>query len=508
MKEYYRIGETASLMGITTQTLRFYDKIGLVKPIKIDPRIGYRYYAYEQFHFIDRIKYLQSLGMPLDDIKEVMLSKKVERLLPFLDQQKKVLEEEEKKIRHQIEMVDWYKDYFTYMERNEDAPCVMHLKERYYLQVPCYKRDLLADMEIRLAKEKSEQGIDNAMYLRQYGYKISYDAFCKQKFRPDYYFIYLNEKVKDAPNILKLPEGDYLCFRERILEEAWNPQRIISYFQGKAKPELIKQVHKNYFKAGADCGITCSYQASIPGLMENGYTLEEAENLIRSAVKIFCEARDEWQEEEGREAGRAWPLCLGAAGPYGAYLADGSEYRGNYGITDEQLKEFHKRRVELLHEAGADIILFETVPSLKEAKVEAEIAEEYGYDYWISFSCLSENIICEGTPIAECAKTFAKGYPHLKMIGVNCTKPEYITGLIHKIKENCDIPIGVYPNSGEEYDAVKKVWFGKQSALSFEQYAYNYMKSGASAVGGCCTTVAKHVEEVVRAKKRFSEEQK
>ena len=128
MKEYYRIGETASLMGITTQTLRFYDKIGLVKPIKIDPRTGYRYYAYEQFHFIDRIKYLQSLGMPLDDIKEVMLSKKVERLLPFLDQQKKVLEEEEKKIRHQIEMVDWYKDYFTYMERNEDAPCVMHLK--------------------------------------------------------------------------------------------------------------------------------------------------------------------------------------------------------------------------------------------------------------------------------------------------------------------------------------------------------------------------------------------
>lgn len=170
----------------------------------------------------------------------------------------------------------------------------------------------------------------------------------------------------------------------------------------------------------------------------------------------------------------------------------------------ELIKQVHKNYFK----AGADIILFETVPSLKEAKVEAEIAEEYGYDYWISFSCLSENIICEGIPIAECATTFAKGYLHLKMIGVNCTKPEYITGLIHKIKENCDIPIGVYPNSGEEYDAVKKVWFGKQSALSFEQYAYNYMKSGASAVGGCCTTVAKHVEEVVKAKKRFSEEQK
>ena len=103
----------------------------------------------------------------------------------------------------------------------------------------------------------------------------------------------------------------------------------------------------------------------------------------------------------------------------------------------ELIKQVHKNYFK----AGADIILFETVPSLKEAKVEAEIAEEYGYDYWISFSCLSKNIICEGTPIAECATIFAKGYPHLKMIGVNCTKPEYITGLIHKIKENCDIPI-------------------------------------------------------------------
>lgn len=74
------------------------------------------------------------------------------------------------------------------MERNEDAPCVMHLKERYYLQVPCYESDLLADMEIRLAKEKSEQGIENAMYLRQYGYKISYDAFCRQQFKPDLLF--------------------------------------------------------------------------------------------------------------------------------------------------------------------------------------------------------------------------------------------------------------------------------------------------------------------------------
>lgn len=94
-------------------------------------------------------------------------------------------------------------------------------------------------MEIRLAKEKSEQGIDNAMYLRQYGYKISYEGFCKQQFQPDFYFIYLNKKVKDVRNIQKFPEGEYLCFREKILEEKWNPQRIMNYFHGKKKPELM-----------------------------------------------------------------------------------------------------------------------------------------------------------------------------------------------------------------------------------------------------------------------------
>lgn len=77
------------------------------------------------------------------------------------------------------------------------------------------------------------------MYLRQYGYKISYSKFCEQKFRPDYYFIYLNEKVKGFKNIYKLPEGEYLCFREKILEENWNSQRIINYFQGKEEPKLM-----------------------------------------------------------------------------------------------------------------------------------------------------------------------------------------------------------------------------------------------------------------------------
>ena len=181
------------------------------------------------------------------------------------------------------------------------------------------------------------------------------------------------------------------------------------------QPEMVKQVHKNYFKAGADCGITCSYQATVPGLMDIGYTKEQAEELIAKSVEIFLEAREEWWQEEGEKAGHTWPLCLASVGPYGAYLADGSEYRGHYEVSEETLYEFHKHRMELLWEAGADLLLLETQPSLREALVEAKIAEEMGADYWISFSCGDDKHINEGTKIAECARAFSRDphkYPH------------------------------------------------------------------------------------------------
>ena len=277
-------------------------------------------------------------------------------------------------------------------------------------------------------------------------------------------------------------------------------------------PDLVKQVHLDYFRAGADCGITCSYQATIPGLMANGSTREEAEQLIARSVEIFIEARDQWWQEEGEKAGRAWPLCLAGIGPYGAYLADGSEYRGHYGVSDEVLDEFHRRRMEILHQVGADILLIETQPSLHEALLAAGIVEELGADYWISFSCMDEKHICEGDPIRKCAEVFAKDHPHLQMIGVNCSKPVYIEGLVRELRAGLQeaakdggrmIPIGVYPNSGEEYDAVTKTWHGTGDAKNFGEYALDYMKAGADAVGGCCTTVASHVEQVVAARKAF-----
>jgi len=275
------------------------------------------------------------------------------------------------------------------------------------------------------------------------------------------------------------------------------------------QPDKVRQVHIDYFRAGADCGITCSYQASIPGLMDNGLTLREAENIITRSVQIFLAARGDWWQREGQEEDRVYPLCLGACGPYGAYLANGAEYRGHYGVSDAVLKDFHKHRIELLWEAGADLLLFETEPSLHEALLEAELAEELGADYWISFSCQDGQFTNEGDNLTECAKLLSKGHPHLQMLGVNCTPPKYISKAIASLKAGTDLPIGVYPNSGEIYDAATKTWHGESDTQkSFGAYAEEWYKAGASAVGGCCRTAATHIEQVAQARNKLAAKKK
>ena len=159
-----------------------------------------------------------------------------------------------------------------------------------------------------------------------------------------------------------------------------------------------------------------------------------------------------------------------------------------------------------LSKAGADLLLLETQPSLREALVEAKIAEEMGADYWISFSCGDDKHINEGTKIAECARAFSRDphkYPHLKMIGVNCTKPAYIVSLIREFRTATDLPIAVYPNSGEEYDPVTKTWHGTNDKRTFYDYALSYFQNGATAVGGCCTTVESHIRQVTQARRDF-----
>ena len=259
------------------------------------------------------------------------------------------------------------------------------------------------------------------------------------------------------------------------------------------EPNLIKQVHREYFEAGADIGMSASYQATIPGFMKRGRTLDEAEALIKSSVTLLLEARDEWWSAS--RTGREYPLAAAAVGPYGAYLADGSEYRGNYEFSAGELAEFHRRRMELLKEAGADCFAIETIPSLAEARVLAGLADELDLDCWVTFSCRNGFENCEGTPVADCAREMTK-FKSVCAVGVNCTAPVYIENLIKEIRAVCRLPMIVYPNSGEEYDPATKTWHGAKDGLSHADYVRKWIAAGARVIGGCCRTRPADVREI------------
>lgn len=261
-------------------------------------------------------------------------------------------------------------------------------------------------------------------------------------------------------------------------------------------PEVIEQVHYEYFLAGADCAMTASYQATIDGFLKKGYTLSQAENFITDSVKIAAKARDRfWQDPKNRE-GRPYPLIVAAVGPYGAYLADGSEYRGDYDVSETELMDFHRRRMQLLLEAGADVLACETVPCLFEAQAMAKTVGEFQDALcWVSFSCNSEDTICDGTSIAVCAAAMDV-FDQVVAVGINCTPPHLLPSLIRQVKAGTKKPIAVYPNSGEIYDPVSKTWMGTSQGKGFTLASKSWYEAGARLIGGCCRTTPADIAQV------------
>ena len=262
------------------------------------------------------------------------------------------------------------------------------------------------------------------------------------------------------------------------------------------QPEAIKQLHYDYFKAGADCAITASYQATVDGFMKRGLTEAQAIDLIKKSVRLAIEARDEFWADESNRSGRSKPFIAASVGPYGAYLADGSEYCGNYGLTEEQLTEFHRPRMKALIEAGADTLACETIPSPIEARALVKLLGEFeSVSAWISFSCRDETHVCEGQKLEKCIRQ-VESNPQVAAVGVNCTSPEFIPSLIREAKKVTDKPILVYPNSGESYDAKKHDWNDDPVYESFSDEAREWYKDGASLIGGCCRTSPRDIQMI------------
>jgi homocysteine S-methyltransferase len=262
------------------------------------------------------------------------------------------------------------------------------------------------------------------------------------------------------------------------------------------RPESIKQVHLDYFKAGADCVITASYQATIEGFAKRGLNESEAIALITKSVELAMEARDEFWAEASNRAGRPRPFVAASVGPYGAFLADGSEYRGHYGLTEKELVDFHRPRMKALIEAGADLLACETIPSLVEARALAKLLREFpDISAWFSFTAQDERHISEGDAFADCVRQL-EDHPQIAAVGINCTSPKYIPSLIREASNATKKPILVYPNSGETYDAVRNDWNGDPVLDSFGERAREWYKAGARLIGGCCRTTPEDIRVI------------
>jgi homocysteine S-methyltransferase len=242
----------------------------------------------------------------------------------------------------------------------------------------------------------------------------------------------------------------------------------------KDAPEAIADAHLKFFRAGAVIATTASYQASFDGFASRGLTRAEAGQLMQLSIKLAQTAR-------AALAGDGISRWVAASvGPYGAALADGSEYRGRYGLTSKKLARWHRPRLEVLAAAGPDLLALETLPDIDEAEALITAIDGLGLPAWLSYS-IDGGHTRAGQPLAE-AFAVAREVPEIVAVGVNCCAPADVPHAIAVAAEAARKPVIVYPNSGEGWDAQRRAWAGEAQ----EAQPARWIEAGASIVGGCC----------------------
>ena len=263
-------------------------------------------------------------------------------------------------------------------------------------------------------------------------------------------------------------------------------------------PETVAAVHRDYIDAGADVVIAASYQVSFSGFEKAGRPAAEAEACLHRAVALAREVRDDWWGTVGTRADRLRPRVAASVGPYGASLADGSEYRGDDGLGVAELEDWHRRRFEILGDSGADLLACETLPSLREGRALARLLAESKVPGWLSFSCRDGLSLADGTPFDQVVAEL-RDTPGLLAIGVNCLDPRHVGTLLERARSQTDLPLVAYPNSGEGWDADHRCWTPAPRDHDLASLARGWHRQGGRLLGGCCRTRPADIAALRRA---------
>lgn len=246
-------------------------------------------------------------------------------------------------------------------------------------------------------------------------------------------------------------------------------------------PQALVETHLAFFRAGAQVATTASYQASFEGFAAQGLSRAESAALMRASVTLARRAADLADAELGDGVRRK---VAASVGPYGAVLADGSEYSGDYGLTDQALRDFHGPRLEVLASAGADLLAVETIPSAQEAAVLLGLLDELELPAWLSVTCEDASHTRRGDDVRNLF-AMARGHDRLVAVGVNCTAPEHVETLVATAAGASGKPVVAYPNSGESWDGARRRWAGDGVGVD-PVAARRWVAAGAHWVGGCC----------------------
>ena len=236
--------------------------------------------------------------------------------------------------------------------------------------------------------------------------------------------------------------------------------------------DAVTAAHRSFVDAGADIIITGSYQLSFEGGRRAGWSDDDVERALRNSTTA------------ARLAANDDTLVTASIGPFGAHLNDGSEFRGNYGVSDSAIREYHDRRLDVLLETEPDLLALETMPDLNEVRVLLELIESKSADmpFWVSFTVTEPGSISGGGTFAE-ACSLVENCANAMAVGINCSPLSVITPTLSGVET--DLPFVVYPNAGQTWDSASMTWAGEPE-FATAAYIDEWVNLGARIVGGCC----------------------
>ena len=249
----------------------------------------------------------------------------------------------------------------------------------------------------------------------------------------------------------------------------------------RTDPAQITKAHLDFINVGAQIIITSSYQLSYSGCGARGWSEAETDQALIASTQLAKNAVN----QSGKDV-----KVAASVGPYGASLADGSEYKGNYGVSKQVLTDFHAKRLEILISTSPDYLALETMPDTFEVEVLLNLLTDCPIPFWVSYSCKEGNQTNAGQSF-QSAVDLAQS---AMAVGINCTKPELICDLLRSAKSNK--PYVVYPNSGRVWDAKNKVWTGSAAVGFTNELVGEWVEAGAEIIGGCCGIGTSEIEQL------------